>query len=64
MNYMTVAASEIAEIGQDCSVFIDSTRQERRCHNSHQGVVAAISLGIGKRLAVEILSNVCEGCKR
>ena len=42
-------------------VSIDDTWQ-RRGHNSHNGVVTAISVVSRKALDIEILSNYCKGC--
>ena len=44
-------------------VSVDGTRQ-RRGHNSHNGVVTAISVTTGKALDVEVLSNYCKGCSQ
>ena len=46
----------------DCAVSVIGTWQ-RRGHASHHGVVTAISVQTGKCLDVEVLFNICKGCK-
>ena len=48
---------------KEYSVSMDGTWQ-KRVHASHHGVVTAISVDTGKCLDVEVLSKICEGCRK
>ena len=59
---MKKAAQELLQQdGEDVMVSIDGTWQKRG-HNSHNGVVTAVSVVSGRALDIEVLSNYCKGC--
>ena len=63
VDSMKAAAAEVkAKKGEDVPVSVDWTWQ-RLGHISHHGVVTAISVDIGKCVDVEVLSNICKGCR-
>ncbi len=45
----------------ECAVSLDGTWQ-RRGHASYHGVATTVLVDSGKRVDVETLSNICQGC--